>query len=306
MNRTCTLLLGIGLATAADSLHAGSRVSASYTIVTDATDVGGRPATSASYNNVGSVSPLAGTAGAASPPVTTKAGYAGQIVEVKGLVLNSATPSVNETAMLQFGAWQILDDLTYLAVSATGVTWSVVTGPVTGISTVGIATAGVVYQNTPATVQGTFGGFIGSLNITVRDTVADNFGTYAGDDVGDDWQVQYFGQNNPNAGPNVDFDGTGQSNLFKYIAGLNPLDPNARFTLAIAPVPGQPGQKKLTFSPRFTDRTYTIKAKSSLLSIGGWTTIVGSTPSDNGTERTITDPDASGPAKFYRVEITKP
>ena len=68
----------------------------------------------------------------------------------------------------------------------------------------------------------------------------------------------------PERRPNVDFDHNGQTNLFKYIAGLNPLDPTSRFTLSIAAVPGQPVQKNLTFSPRFADRTYTIKAKSDL------------------------------------------
>jgi len=50
--------------------------------------------------------------------------------------------------------------------------------------------------------------------------------------------VQFFGQP-PNllAAPGVDVSGTGQTNLFKYAAGLDPLDPNSRFTLTIAPVP---------------------------------------------------------------------
>ena len=42
--------------------------------------------------------------------------------------------------------------------------------------------------------------------------------------------------------------GTGQTNLFKYIAGLNPLDPNSRFTLAIQPFAAQPGRRNLAES----------------------------------------------------------
>ena len=44
------------------------------------------------------------------------------------------------------------------------------------------------------------------------DTIADNFGTYAGDGLGDDWQVQYFGLSNPNAAPLLDPDFDGHNN----------------------------------------------------------------------------------------------
>ena len=76
--------------------------------------------------------------------------------------------------------------------------------------------------------------------------------------------------------------------------------------MSIAAVPGQPGQKKLIFSPRLTDRTYTVKAKASLLT-GSYLPLTNpSAPTDNGQTRTITDLNASGAAKFYQVEITKP
>ena len=120
--------------------------------------------------------------------------------------------------------------------------WSVASGPLTGISASGLATAGIVYQDTAATAQGSYLGDTGTLALTVRNVNTDDFGMYAADGIDDAWQVQYFGLNNPNAAPNVDFDHTGQTNLFKYIAGLNPLD-GSRFTLSIAPVAGQPAQK---------------------------------------------------------------
>ncbi len=104
----------------------------------------------------------------------------------------------------------------------------------------------------------------------------------------------------------MDFDGTGQTNLFKHIAGLNPLDPNSRFTLTIRCVPGEPARKILIFAPRLTDRIYTVTAKPSLLT-GSYTPLTNpSTASDNGQERTITDLNANDVVKFYRIEITKP
>ena len=87
----------------------------------------------------------------------------------------------------------------------------------------------------------------------------DDLPGYLGDGIDDAWQVQYFGLNNPQAAPTVDADGTGQTNLFKYIAGLNPLDSNSRFTLTIQAFAAQPGRRNLVFSPRFPDRTYTAK-----------------------------------------------
>ena len=119
--------------------------------------------------------------------------------------------------------------------------------------------------------------------------------------------MQYFGQPpNALASPLIDADSDGQSNAFEYTAGLIPTDANSVFRLRLERVPGQPGQKNVIFSPRFTDRSYTVKAKASLLTVGGWTPINASAPSDAGQERTITDLSATGPAKFYQVEIAKP
>jgi hypothetical protein len=183
----------------------------------------------------------------------------------------------------------------------------VVSGPIASVSGGGLATAATVYQNTAATVGGTFQGRTGALGLTVINLNSDDFGPYVADGLPDDWQVQYFGPTNASGkgGPNADYSGTGQNNLFKYIAGLNPTDPNSRFTMKIAAVPGQSGQKNITFSPRFTDRTYTVKARTDLLAPGGWSAITASAPSDNGTVRTVTDLGASGSKKVYQVEITK-
>ena len=294
-------------------LHAGSRTSVSYSIFADTADAGGKHTTSVAYFNEGSAGGITGISVVASPAESTKQGYIAQLFDVRGLLVNAGASSVNETATLQLTASQFLDDASFLAVSAGAVSWGVVSGPVTGVSATGLATAGTVPQNTAATVQGSFGGFTGSLNLTVLDTIPDNFGSYAGDGLPDDWQVQYFGQPpNANAAPNADPSGNGQNNLFKYIAGLNPLDPNARFLLAIAPVPdpahpGQflPGQSNVIFSPRFSDRTYIVKYRTDLAT-GTWLTLSGTTQNDSVTQRTVTDLNASNPQKFYRIEITKP
>ena len=292
--------------------QAGPRTSANYTITTDTADAGGRRATSASYTNDGSAGLIVGVSTVASPSETAKHGYVAQLYEVGGFTVSASPATVNEGATRQVIGGFLLDDATLLAINAASVAWSAAS-PLT-INASGLATAGIVYQNTMALVQGTYLGSTGSINLTILNVNTDDFGSYAGDGIGDDWQVQYFGlPPNANAGPNIDFDHTGQTNLFKYTAGLNPLDPNSRFVLKIAPVPnpllpGQflAGQKNLIFSPRFADRTYTVFSNSGLAT-GLFSPLTNpSAPSDNGTERTITDLSATGPLKFYRVEITKP
>jgi len=288
--------------------HGGPRTSTDYSLTTEISDAGGERSASSIYTNDSSIGGVVGISTAASPAEIAKNGYIGQLYDMTaGLALSAASQTVNENANDQITAGNLLDDSTLLALPAASVTWSIASGPLTSINASGLATAGIVYQNTSATVQGIYAGNILSLGLTVLDSLPDNFGGYAGDGVGDGWQMQYFGPApNPNAGPNVDFDGTGQTNLFKHIAGLNPLDPSSRFVLKIEPVPGQPNREKLIFSPRLNDRTYTVTSNPSLTG-GSYLPLSNpSAPSDNGTERTITDLNATDATRFYRVEISKP
>ena len=182
-------------------LHAGPRTSASYNVATDTADAGGKRTTSASYTNDGSAGAVTGLSTVAAPAGTAKSGYIGQLYDVTGLTLTAATVNVNETATLQLAAWQALDDATLLAVPAASVAWSVQSGPLTGISSGGLVAAGTVYQNTNATAQGSYQSFLDTLTLTVLNVNTDDFGLYAGDGLADDWQVLYFGVNNPNAAP---------------------------------------------------------------------------------------------------------
>ena len=145
----------------------------------------------------------------------------------------------------------------------------------------------------------------GTGTLTVLNVNDDNYDTYAGDGIDDAWQVAYFGVNNPLAGPTVDADGTGQRNLFKYLAGLNPLDPTARFVVTVSEVAGQPGEKTLTLSPVYGGRTYTLQS-SPTLTAPNWTAVSHFASSDSGTARTITDLSANDASRFYRVLVSMP
>jgi len=290
------------------SSHAGPRTSASYNIptdATDATDAGGQRATSTSYSNDGSVGGVVGISTVSSPAQTAKAGYVGQLYEVTALQLAASPATINETGTRQLSAVQVLDDDSTLAVSATSVTWSVMADPFSGIDASGLATAATVFEDSAATAQGAFEGRTGQLALTVLDTIPDNFGPYAADGLDDAWQNQYFSADPSKAAPLLDPDGDGQNNFFEWTAGLIPTDPSSRFLLRVEPVPGQPAQMNLIFIPRFGDRSYVVKFSTDL-SPGPWDPATVSVPSDNGTERTVTDTSASETSKFWRVEITKP
>ena len=283
---------------------AGDRTSANYSIATDTTNAGGLHAASANYANDSSADGVVGVSTAA-PAVLTKHGYIAQLYEIAGLVPTAATPGVNEGETLQLGARQLLDDATLLTVPAAAVGWSVQSGPLTGIDSGGLATAGLVYQDTAATAEGALAGFTGSLGLTVIDSIPDNFGSYAADGIGDDWQFQYFGLDNPAAAPALDPDGDSQDNRFEFIAGLVPTDPLSRFLLRIEPDPVESDHQHLIFSPIVAGRVYTVEAGSSLAP-DSWSELTAPLQSDTGAERTVTDTVATEPNKFYRVNIAKP
>ena len=297
-----TTFLGLFLATA---LQAGPRTSVNYNLATDIANAGGTRSTSTAYTHDGSVGDVTGISTVAAPAETAKHGYIGQLTEVTALELAATPTTVNETATRQLSGAELLDDLTTNAIPAASITWSIVSGPLSSISVGGLATTGTVYQNTAATAQGIYAGNTGTVGLTVLDTIPDNFGSYAGDGIGDDWQFQYFGLSNPNAGPLLDPDGDGQDNRFEFTAGLVPTDAASKFSYRIESVAGLPLQKRIIFSPRFASRNYDILT-STTLAIGSWLPLAGGVASDAGDERTITDPNASGTAKFYQVQIVKP
>ena len=199
----------------------------------------------------------------------------------------------------------IFDDLSTSPLAASSIIWNIQSGPLTSISPSGLATAAIVYQDTPAVVQGSYLTFTDTLTLNILNTLPDNFGNYGGDAIDDAWQVQYFGLNHTQAGPLADPDADGQNNLLEYTAGVIPIDPNSRFLSGFTEVPGQPGQWSITFSPRLADRTYSIKTSTSLAN-DSWLSLVGGIIIDNGNERTVTDPNPTQDRKFYRVDITKP
>jgi PKD repeat protein len=121
------------------------------------------------------------------------------------------------------------------------------------------------------------------------------------------WQIQYFHRiNNPSGAPDVDADGTGQNNFFKYVAGLDPTNPASVFVLNIASATNRPPWQNLGFSPFALGRTYTPQFSTNLVS-GVWlplTTYTGLLT--NGNQVTFTDTNPIPPQQFYRLHISLP
>ena len=102
----------------------------------------------------------------------------------------------------------------------------------------------------------------------------------------------------------ADPDGDGQSNFFEFFADLLPTNAMARFTLQIAASPDRPGAQYLLFSPRRTDRRYTVEFSTDVSA--AFTPLTNATEIDFGATRFVIDPDADVPNKFYRVKISLP
>jgi PA14 domain/Chitobiase/beta-hexosaminidase C-terminal domain len=130
-----------------------------------------------------------------------------------------------------------------------------------------------------------------------------------GDGIADAWRLQYFGSatsTDSTSCATCDADGTGQNNLFKYVAGLDPTNATSVFRLVIQNVNGQPTQKNLLFNPLAAGRTYTIESRTDLVS-GNYSPLPSfSGPQTNGNQVIVTDLDATQPNKFYHVHISLP
>ncbi len=275
--------------------------SANYTLAPDAVDSGGLRGTSANYTVNGSA--MAGNAGS-SARYTARTGFAGQLQEpfsglAAGIIITASPATVNEGSTRQLNATLCYDDGRSTPLAAGSITWSVQSGPLTGISAGGLATAAAVYQDSVAVARATYQTFTATLNLTVLNILPDNFETYAGDGLPDDWQVQYFDVGNPQAGPLIDPDSDGWDNLFEYNACLVPNDPLSTFSLSITGVAG--GGHAIVFSPRFPGCTYLLMGSSDLFF---WAPISG-TVTDAGSVRTVLDPAGTGDRRFYFINVQR-
>lgn len=268
-------------------------------------DSGGRRITSANYTIHSSIGGIGGMSSVVVPSEVARHGYIGQLFEVTNVVVTATPATVNEGATSQLDGFASFDDGTVGIIPGASVGWTQPAYPLSSISVLGVATATNVFVTTNTVVAGYCYSMTGTGTVQVVDSDPDNWGIYAGDVVPDWWQVQYFGLNDYNGLASVDPDSDGGNNLFEYTTGTVPTEWASAFALRIEAVAGQPGQKKLVFSPRWNDRTY-IPQFTTDLTAGTYGTLTGTSTSDVGSERTVTDLNASESSKSYRIKITYP
>lgn len=275
-------------------------ISADYSITPQTLDGGGGRSASADYTLDASAGLIVGRSTVGAPAGVTRHGYIGQLADPAGFVLAAEPASMDEDATRQLAARVLLDDDSQLALAAAEVAWSVAGGPLAGIDAAGLAMAGSVYQDTPALARGLWGAQSNTLTLTVLNTLPDNFGSYAADGLDDDWQIGYYGFDNPAAAPGHNPFGTGD-NLFKFFAGLNPTDAESRLHLRIARAGAATA---LEVEPIVSGRTYSI-VQAATPGAAQWDTLVPHEIRDSGAIRTFVS-DTNAPSLFYRVRIQKP
>ena len=289
------------------SLPAVAGSSTDYSLEPSVLDGGGTAGSSADY----ALNPSMGLGSAgASAGYVLRGGFSGMLSDASSLVLASvgAASSINERATLQLEARIRYDDGTMaaLALPAAKLTWSVVENTLVSINSAGLATAGSVYEDTPATTKAIHQGVEGILQITVRNLTNDDFGTYASDGLADAWQVGYFGVGFAQASAGADPDGDTLTNLQEFAFGTNPSQSaggsvqwnEAKLLSAGLPVPyATNGLKGFTFSAVFSRRknfaaaglSYTVEFSADLAT---WKTST-STPkvlADDGTIQVVSVP----------------
>ena len=272
-------------------------------------DGGGLRTSSANYTMDGSVGGIGGISSGAAD--TAKDGYIGQLTEVVSVVVTAQPNSVGVGSTTQLSGTATLDDSTVSGLSGSDVAWTSPNEPypIASISGSGVLTPADVYYVSPAAVEAVVDGYyLGASNTTM-------VALYAPDSIGDGipdwWRNLYFGAATPTNSSDCatcDFDGTGQNNFFKFVAGLNPTNPSSVFVLSIAPVAGQPTEKALAYNPILVGygQTYTVQYATNLAGAVYAPLTTTSVLMTNGNQVSLNDTQATQTQKFYRVNISLP
>ncbi|MGO9243790.1 MAG: hypothetical protein ACLP0A_17985 [Verrucomicrobiia bacterium] len=281
-------------------------------VTTSTIDGGGLRTTSANYTMDGSVGGIGGISSASAD--TAKDGYIGQLTEVVSIVVTSQPDAVAVSGTAQLSGTATLDDSTVEALGGSDVGWSSPNEPypVFSINSGGLLmAAGFVYAAAPAVVNAYYLGATSNVSLSVFAP------STVGDGIPDWWRAAYFPPgtgtttNNPGSCATCDPDGTGQNNLFKFVAGLNPTNPASVFVLTVAPVAGVSTQKTLTYNPILigSGQVYTVQFRTNLTGGAAYATLTTTSALTTNVPQaqvTLTDLSATQTQKFYRVNISLP
>jgi hypothetical protein len=133
---------------------------------TDTLTSGGK-ATSANYSDEATVGDIVGVSTGPIAGLTLKSGFIGQLYEARSLAVSALPAAVVESGTTQLSAVATMDDDSLVRLGGSDAKWSVQAGPLAGITLSGLATAGEVFINAPATVRARWDGISGDLTLTV-------------------------------------------------------------------------------------------------------------------------------------------
>jgi hypothetical protein len=242
-----------------------SRTSANYSLTTETQDFAGERVTSASYR----LDATAGSAGATASSDTgiLHHGFAGQLAEYATLVLHAELNSVAEGATRPLSAFFTLDDATLVFLPVSQINWTVQNAPEARISADGLFVAGPVLSDTIATVIGSYGGLLGTLDLTVINVRNDGFGA-------------------PELEPNPPM--------------FSPV-----FRMIIAVDSSQPSFLSIVFGPLSPELVYTVETSYQLGAEANWRPLTNFNIRDANGLRTVTDTSPPIPTRFYRVRMDR-
>ncbi|MDF2378407.1 MAG: hypothetical protein P1U81_19375 [Verrucomicrobiales bacterium] len=149
--------------------------SATYTHLHNAPGTGGTHVTNAGGTISAQLSvgdPFGGgvTAATASGAVA-KRNYTGNLLDAVSLAVTADPASLDEGTTRQLAATATFDDDTLCLLATTDPTWSILDGPLTSVDPDGLATAGYLFADTPATVRASYDGIEGDLVLVVLNLI---------------------------------------------------------------------------------------------------------------------------------------
>ena len=252
------------------------------------TDQRGEPRLSGPHVDIGAVE-------VSLPDVQTKTPTA---IDVSTTALHGAiNPDGYPTGgFFEWGTTTNYENATAVTNVGAGTEWVNVTATLTGL------VDGVLYHFRAAASNG----FGTAYGLDFRFTTTDS----DGDGISDVWTQQYFGHptgsSTDRSRAQDDADGTGQNNLFKYVAGLDPTNQTSRFVLNILAAAHTSTQENLVFAPAAEGRAYSVEFSTNLTS-GVWSALPNFTgPFTNGNKIIVIDLNATERLKLYRIRISRP
>jgi hypothetical protein len=282
-----------------------------YEVSPRSLDAGGQRTTSANYTVDASLGGVFAGAPATGAAQQNRQGFIAQLYEVTSLAV-SGPPTVAEGATGMFTATATLDDGTTLVVAPAQVAWSL-TGAGQTIAATGEFFPANVYRDSAARVIATWLGKTSGADLLMLDALKDNFGPYGDDGLRDVWQVQYFGEDNSLAAPEIAAGGDGIVNQLKHAWNVAPADRANGPTFATVS-----GHLTLTFrrlKHTVTPRpSYLVQVSDDLVTwlddtTGPYTTEISAVSLDSETELvTVRDntPTTAKAQRFIRLRVSNP